>query len=397
LLFVIAFTGSVSVFGKPELKIWANPDIRADIQLDAQKIEDLVFEYSKTVPEEYLQEVLVFLPGARNFVDLTVVFENHEAEQAIYLTFDNLTLDLKERIEGSPREVFSARKTDIADFIVNFHADLHLGRPIGLLLTGLLGLTLMASVVTGFIVHRQKLSQLFSFRPKKGWDVTLSDGHKLFGLWGLVFHGVIGFSGAFLGLATVILIPAAAFVSFGGDQEKLIETFTTTPQPTISKVAEPTKLAPILEHALNYEEHYNPEVITLYGYGDQNAVVYVNGTGGERVSRQLLSYEGSTGTFKEAFSQFGKVGGNTTVILDLMFPLHFGNFGGVFVKLIWTVLGLATALLPLSGMMLWIERGQKSKHPQYSDSAYERFNRLVIGCCGVSDHFRPSFPNRHTA
>ena len=43
-----------------------------------------------------------------------------------------------------------------------------------------------------------------------------------------------------------------------------------------------------------------------------------------------------------------------------MYPLHFGNFGGVAVKVLWAFLGLTTALLPLSGMMMWIERGKVS-------------------------------------
>ena len=62
------------------------------------------------------------------------------------------------------------------------------------------------------------------------------------GIWGSIFNIVIGFSGAFLGLATVILLPAAAFVSFGGDQDKLIETFTVIPEPIISHVNQPTNI-----------------------------------------------------------------------------------------------------------------------------------------------------------
>ena len=382
LLFVIAFTGAISVFGRPELKVWANPEIREGIAVDAAQIEQVIKQHAKDLPYNFKQEILVFLPGARSYPNLRVMFEDHENQQAVLLSFDNQTLEVLERKEGSPREVFEGRKIDIADFIVDFHADLHLGRPVGLLITGLLGLTLMASIITGFVIHRQKLKQLFTFRRKKSLDTGLADSHKAFGVWGLIFHGVIAFTGAFLGLATVLLVPAAAFVSFNGDQEKLIETFTTTPEPIAAQVYKPTQIAPALNHAFEMDDDMTVEVMTVYAYDDQNAVIYISAIGSDRVARQLLEYKGSTGEFVDAFGQFGKVGGFSAVVLDLMFPLHFGNFGGVLVKFIWTILGLSTALLPLSGMMLWIERGQRAIDPKHSKAAYERFNRLVIGSCG---------------
>lgn len=382
LLFVIAFTGAMAVFGRPEIKIWANPEQRSMPVVAPAQIEQVIAKHAADLPSHFLEEILVFLPNTRSFPNLTVVFENHDEEQAILFKFDNESLAVVERKEGTIAEVFGERQLDIADFIVEFHADLHLGRPIGLLLTGLLGLTLMASVVTGFIIHRQKLKQLFTFRRKKNFEIKLADSHKLFGVWGLIFHGVIAFTGAFLGLATVILIPAAAFVTFEGDQEKLVETFTTVQHAEMSGVPATTQLATILEHAITYDEDMRVELLTIYAYGDENATVYANAVGSKNVARQLLAYDGPSGDFKEIFGQFGKVGGVTSKILDLMFPLHYGNFGGVFVKLIWTILGLSTALLPLSGLMLWIERGQRSASSHFSASTYARFNKLVIGSCG---------------
>ncbi|WP_350547403.1 PepSY-associated TM helix domain-containing protein, partial [Pseudoalteromonas sp. 5-MNA-CIBAN-0065] len=84
-----------------------------------------------------------------------------------------------------------------------------------LILTGFLGLTLLVSAVTGLFIHRKLIKELFTFRRDKGLDIAVSDAHKVIGIWGSVFNIVIGFTGSFLGLATIILLPAAAFVSFG--------------------------------------------------------------------------------------------------------------------------------------------------------------------------------------
>jgi len=398
LLFVIAVTGSISVFGRPELKIWSNPDARGVINMDSSKIERLVNEYAQTVPEDFREEVIVYLPNSRIFSNLAVLYENHLEEQGILLTFDNHDHSLISRREGKLLDLFLNRPSDMADFIVDFHADLHLGRPIGYLLTGLLGLTLMASIVTGVIIHRKIIANLFTFRlprnssrksrdkqqlnQQSSFDVTLADSHKLFGIWGLLFNGIIGFSGAFLGLATIILVPAAAFVAFEGDQEALIETFTTMKEPEISQIYAPTQIATTLENARKHHVAMDVSIVTIMGFNDKNAVIYANAVGGPAVASQIMEFEGHSGKLVDVYGNFEKVEGVSGKILDLMYPLHFGNFGGVAVKVLWAFLGLTTALLPLSGMMMWIERGQRAKHPKHAPHTYDRFNKLVIGSCG---------------
>jgi uncharacterized iron-regulated membrane protein len=381
LLFIVAFTGALAVFAKPELKYWAHPALQTETTLDYQGIENVVQHHAQAVPPAYREEVVVFLPGARNYEHLTVLFENHETQQGELLTFDH-ELTLLEQHKGKVSDLFQIRQTDFADFIANFHADLHLGRPVGLLLTGLMGLTMLASVITGFIIHRQKLKQLFTFRKVAAWDIKLADAHRLFGVWGLLFHGVIAFTGAFLGLATVLLLPAAAYVTFNGDQEKLVETFTTIPTPVLSQEVAPTKLANILSNQTTLQPDVRIEVITVMGLNDSEGVVYLNATNSPDVARQLIQYQAATGERLDQFGQFEKLGGVSSPVLDLMFPLHFGNFAGILSKLLWTVLGLASALIPLSGLMMWVNKKARQQHATFSTTTLNRLNRLIIGSCG---------------
>lgn len=399
LLFVIAFTGAMSVFGRPEIKLWANPEIRALAPVDTVKIEQLIEEYSEKVPEHYKEEVLVFLPAVRSSTRLYIMFESHhgepqvdtelvEGEQlkhnppvATIFEFDPTTYELVDEKTGLVESLFANSQYDMSEFIVGFHADLHMGRPIGLLTTGILGLTMMLSIVTGIFIHRKIFAQLFTFRPKKTYSLLLNDGHKTIGIWGLLFNSVIAFTGAFLGLAIVVLVPAAAFVSFGGDQEKLVETFTAVPDPIIQHIAQPTSIAAAFEHAFALGDEVKVSTMTIKGYGDKSAMMYLNVAGGDSIAAQTAVYD-SQGEFKELYGNFGRLDGYSGAILDVMFPLHFGNFGGIFVKVIWAVLGLGTALLPLTGLMLWIERGVNSASPKYSIKTYKHFNRLIVGGCG---------------
>ena len=387
LLFVIAFTGAVAVFARPELKVWANEEISSPIKISPQAYQQVIDKYAQDAGKEFQEEVHFRLPSARNTEYARIIYEGHfedenGKEQHIGKVYVLDPRNLENLGKFDMDEFFELEWHDMSTFLAHFHADLHLGRPLGLILTGLLGLTLMVSIVTGIFIHRKILAQLFTFRPTKSFSLMLNDGHKVMSVWGVLFHSVIAFTGAFLGLATVILVPAAAYVGFNGDQEKLIETFTAIKAPQIAHIDKPTKLADILQHSLDNNPKLTFNNVTIMGYGDENALVYVQGAGDEQLGGQTLVYQGATGEFIRKQANFGRLEGVTGKILDAMFPLHFGNFGGILVKVIWGVLGLATALLPISGIMLWIERGLNAQHPAHSKQTFVTFQKLLIGTCG---------------
>lgn len=388
LLFVVAFSGAVAVFGRPELKIWANQALRQPVEVSQQQIQNLLETYAVQVKPKYLEEIRVFQPHTANYAKLILLFEGHEQgdngreiHKGVWLEFDPATLALEQRKEGDLGQLYEERGMDMADFLVRFHADLHLGSPLGLILTGLLGLTLMVSIVTGVLIHRKILAQLFTFRPGRRFSLLLNDGHKAMGVWGLLFHFIIAFTGAFLGLATVLLIPAAAFVSFAGDQDKLVETFVAMPHVEHSEVHAATQYAKAMQHAMSSQDDMIVSGSTILGWGDKNARIYIDAYAGEQMGGQVLIYDGASGEFIQQQANFGRLEGVTGKVLDLMFPLHFGNFGGILVKIIWAVLGLSTALLPLSGMMLWLKRGLNSARPEFSLNTYHKFNKLILGSC----------------
>lgn len=387
LLFVIAFTGAVAVFARPELKVWGNESIRAEVPFQPQRLGRVVEEYANKVGPEYLEEIHLDLPSPRFSTTTRLIYEGHfekpdggEEHKGTVFQLDPRDFSLIK--EWDMDAFFNSEQLDMSVFLAHFHADLHLGRPIGLILTGLLGLTLMVSIATGIFIHRKILAQLFTFRVSKTFSLMLNDGHKVMSIWAVLFHSVIAFTGAFLGLATVILVPAAAYVGFNGDQEKLVETFTAIKPPVLAHVQQPTRLGDILEDAAQNRPDLQFNRLTIMGYGDKNALVYLSGRGSEQVGGETLIYKGSTAEFVKTQANFGRLEGVTGKLLDAMYPLHFGNFGGLLVKSVWAILGIATALLPITGLMLWIERGLNAQNPAHSRRTYENFNRLLIGACG---------------
>ncbi|MEC8327743.1 MAG: PepSY-associated TM helix domain-containing protein [Pseudomonadota bacterium] len=388
LLFIVAFTGAFAVFSKPYLSIWASAsENHVSSTVSAKKIEHLINHYAKKVPSDFRENIHVYMPKGYGYTRLVLLYESHDGDEnydhetAYVFELNSQNYALENEFYGPAGEYYQNRQSDMGNFIAHFHADLHLGRPIGLILTGFLGLTLMVSVITGLFIHREMIKQLFTFRRKKSTDIVASDGHKLFGVWGCVFHFVIGFTGAFLGLATVILLPAAAYVSFNGDQDKLIETFTAMPEPIISEQYQPTEIAKIISQTHVLDSKAELLDLTIMALNDENSVVYARMLGGENFAPRILEFAGD-GSLNKSMSSFGNIPGPAIKVVEWIFPLHFGNFGGIFVKTVWAVLGLTTALIPLSGVMMWIAKRSRGQNPEISKIGYQRWNRFIIGTCG---------------
>ncbi|MCP8898503.1 PepSY-associated TM helix domain-containing protein [Gilvimarinus xylanilyticus] len=389
LLFIVAFTGALSVFGHPELKIWATPEIRGNVVHDYQSIDYLLQQHARRVDPDYLDHIGVTLPGASSAKQLSFSFakethlENggHEHHLIVY-NHHPQTLELQSTFTGTSEEWFAQRSGDMANFMTTFHADLHLGNPWGLVLTGLLGLTLFASVITGVLIHRKILKDLFSFRPFRSLRLLFTDTHKVLGVWGLLFHGVIGFTGAFLGLVLVLLVPVAAFVSFAGDQEKLVETFLPEPEPALTGEPATPQYASVMESFSRNHPNLTILDTDIHGWGDSGALFAINTSGGNTLSA-FVTHEinAISGEPVAAYSTFGRHDSVSGTMLDAMYPLHFGDFGGLLVKVIWALLGIGTALVAVTGMMIWVERRAYGPEGSLSVAAYQRVSRFTVGSC----------------
>ncbi|MFV0278719.1 MAG: PepSY-associated TM helix domain-containing protein, partial [Parahaliea sp.] len=304
-----------------------------------------------------------------------------ERHHSIRFEHDPATLALLRHYEGDPRQIFEARHIDLAELLVRFHADLYLGSPLGLIVTGLLGLALFASLVTGVVIHRKILGELFSFRPRRSLRLLWTDSHKVLGVWGLLFHSVIAFTGAFLGFAAVVLVPAAALVSFGGDQQALMAAVLPDIDPRPSGEPRELRFAALLD-TLRAKADGDLVSISLLLPEDRKGLLVANTQPGAGMTPRMLQYRLADGGFDRAYPTYGKLVGFSGPVLDVLQPLHFGNFGGVWVKALWCVLGVSTALLALSGMMIWIERRAYGPVGELSWRQYLRIARFSIGVCG---------------
>jgi hypothetical protein len=112
---------------------------------------------------------------------------------------------------------------------------------------------------------------------------------------------------------------------------------------------------PVSELMEKAESAYGPvKLLRFYNYGDETAVVQLSGEYPEvfsnhydvyyRVQDGTLLFEGGT---KHNYFQQGK---------EFLDRLHFGNFAGIDLRILYFVLAMFVAAMIISGNLLWIEK-----------------------------------------
>lgn len=219
-----------------------------------------------------------------------------------------------------------------------------------------LGFFMVGSIITGLVVYK-KFWKAFTqprLRLTKGARAFWGDLHRLVAVWSLWFSSIIAVSGAFF--LIVLVIYASGY-----------EIFPHPPQVDHREVpaSRPgvARLVPDIDRAVAAAEAAVPGLrlhqVTLPDSAYSHTTVW--GSRG-------FSFFGDHGTRVYVSPYSGVVGGIETpdtmtglqIATRLLPSLHYGQFGGLPVKLIWFVFGLGLSSLVLSGIVIWTKRTAKA-------------------------------------
>ena len=360
LLYAVIVTGVASVF-ESEISDWSGP-LEHGVENPFPAGTGAMLEgLARDIDPSYHEEMFVF-PGAGD--RLVAFFHRHEKgedgkpmERGVRAEFDPRTMQLISRHEGTDEEVFHEDTASaLSHFMVDMHVRLHVPDPWGLLLTGILGLAMMVAAVTGFVIHRHLIKELFTLRRQKDKLLTARDVHVVAGTWNLPFAFILAFTGSYFSFGSSFAIPAVAMVAFGGDQEKLIETVVGNPPKTDPTPAPMSDLDRVIAD-VRERSGSEPSFLSVQHWGRADALVTAfMELPQDRLTGPTYLYSGATGEFLQAKPSLGLVPSTGGLLFDLMAPLHFGNFAGVFSKAVWFALGFAGAYVTLTGLSLWTQR-----------------------------------------
>jgi len=315
-------------------------------------------------------------PGSRENASLDVIIANGKKAQpdkvTRYVFWDDedpsiVYLSLSDSITAPPDnykilqmnaytgELEEQLKVDegFMHIMLQLHTDLFLGIG-GKLFLGLMGILFIIAIISGIVLYGpiMKKYDFGMIRNEKSRRLKWLDMHNLLGIVALFWTFVVGFTGVINTLSDVVL---------GLWQQ--------------GQLAEMT--APYRN-----EKPLNPDSLYSLDLATKTAV-----KAAPQMGLRIIAMPGTMFTSKHHYAVFMK--GNTPLTSRLLVPalidaktgqltdmrkmpwyvnalflsepLHFGDYGGLPLKIIWALLDLITIVILITGLYLWISRLKASR------------------------------------
>ncbi|NMH87236.1 PepSY-associated TM helix domain-containing protein [Flavivirga algicola] len=251
----------------------------------------------------------------------------------------------------------------LGEFLYRLHFFAQLPN-IGMYLSGFAALFFLFAIITGVIVHWKKIiPNFFAFNPKIALKRVWTDAHTALGIIGLPFQFIFAVTGCYMCLAIFTLIPAN--ILYNNNQDKLMEDLRPD-RVNNEWIATSDKKIPsfndFIKRSASRWDHFHLQRGFIKNYGGTNMKYILTGELEDNERFIGLGYfilDPYTGKIERK-----KNPNNLKYTQDtqrLMDRLHFANFGGLPIKIIYFILALVTCFVIITGVLIWIEaRNKKS-------------------------------------
>lgn len=239
--------------------------------------------------------------------------------------------------------VISTRNADAT--LVRRARELHenlLLEPVGGFVMGLAGVCLLASVLTGTWYYRRSLLSVFKIgvRWNKSARIVYADIHKWLGVVALLFMLMMSATGIFFHWEQIER-------KFGDGTPQNQSQSSSIP---LSAISVDTALAAARASIADFQ----PELIDFPKPGDTTLVIRGNMPGSIRMLGKYnvsATMDARTGQY---VSGFNARDADLEYIAEHIFEeLHFGRYGGWISQIIYILLALATAVVTVTGLIIW--------------------------------------------
>lgn len=369
-IFVVSLSGVFALF-EEELVTWEQPALRIALPETYVPLMPLLTEFAGELGHDgKALHVDVHLP--------TSATPYYEASVRVPRPEGGGSETRFRRWHPETGDVLPQPQTGLVHWLVNFHGSLMLPRTYGRAVVAVSGLFLMLSIFSGVVIHRKILNEMFTWRFDRSIRVKWQDSHKALSVWGLPFHLVIALTGLWLGVVA-LLLPVTATLSLKGDIGAVLEALegeqveasgvTAELVSLDALMPEMTRLAGTPLHGIHIERWGDETATYQFQYRPKSvltgmAVIDVNAIDGEVLGQRDALRPGITFHIVSAIS-----------------TLHFASFGGIFVKALYALLGVALCVIAATGMMIWLEKRRFGRQGQYSDDCYRLLGQVVSGVC----------------
>lgn len=255
--------------------------------------------------------------------------------------FHRLTVDARTGVvlgEEAPRQ-------DVMDVILRVHRDMFTGLP-GELFLGLMGLVFAASIVSGIVVYWPFMRRLqFGTVRDRSARLKWLDLHNLLGIVTVSWALAVGLTGTINTLAVPLFDLWRA---------------QTMPALLAPYQGKPLAEAKSVEAAVNAARTAFPDRLvasvtmpTTARFGSpQHVIVWTKGRTpftARMFQPVLIDAQDSAKVVTPEVSWYLRA-------LQVSRPLHFGDYGGLPLKIIWALLDVITIIVLCSGLYLWVAK-----------------------------------------
>lgn len=340
MLFVICWSGTIAVLGH-EIDWLLNPALRVEPAAQPGKPSwSAVVEAAQAAVPGHRVTALKLPEGPRDAAEL-LAEDGTGGLTRVYV--DPHTA----RVQGTT-SYFNVQR-----FFRSLHMNLFVNAGAwGYLAVGAFSFVLLASLATALVFYRRWWCRFLVMKTSRGLRVLLSDVHKTGGLWSLWFVLLMGITGAWYFIEAAGISP-----EYPEAPEFPKDAHARRPLDELLQQAQ-VQWPDLEVRNIWLPGSYLGEVLELQGQADALLVrdranrLFIDPATGAALARQQ-------GSELDAAARW----------VDTADPLHFGNFAGLGVKLVWFAFGIVLSGLSLTGAYLHVQRLERSPHPHRSRGA----------------------------
>jgi len=258
----------------------------------------------------------------------------------------DMQLQFLDRVTGEA--LGPAPVNPLLDFLLQLHTDMFLGLP-GMLFLGVMGISFIVALISGTVLYAPFMRRLRfgTLRTRRSLRVKRLDRHNFLGIVTLVWALVVGATGAINAFADPLTDAWR-----NGEIAEMTAAYASSQPLAPADYGSIDKAMAAAQDALPGR---NPQFIGFPGGSWSSGHHYAIFFQGDRpVTEHLLTpalVDAATGELTDARTMPA-----INQALMMSKPLHFGDYGGLPLKILWALLTLATIWVLWTGIFLWLRR-----------------------------------------
>jgi len=296
---------------------------------------------------------------------LDTALSRHPGDVPAFMSFDEdrPVVNVTSRAPDAPAGQFNFQPIDqtsgdpaplvaghpVIEFLLQLHTDMFLGLP-GMLFLGAMGLLLVIAVVSGVVLYAPFMRRLpfGTVRTERAARTRWLDWHNLLGVVTVAWVLVVGVTGIVNTLATPIL--AVWKETALADLTRAYDRPAPQGQRASLDAAVERAKAALPGRTLQFVAFPGTDYTT-----DHHYAVFFHG------DTPLTTHLTTPALIDARTGELAAVTPAPWYVktLSLSQPLHFGDYGGLALKIVWAILDLATIFVLGSGLYLWFGKRKR--------------------------------------